>query len=149
MEFNFRLEVAWNQAAKRRVCVGLVLCNEKKKREKKEHLFRMEIQGLCWDKRALPQCGWVRMQGNNLVRLLFMQTYTTCVSSECQRIHRVNIKAWAELNKCQIFAVCRTVTQRCTLHISCNMTKEPLGFFPKKEAVQKSCKLWKTHGYVI
>lgn len=112
VELYFRLELTWNQAAKGRVCVGLlVLCNQKKK----EHLFWMEIQGFCWDKRALPQCGWDRMQGNHLVWLLFMQTHTICVSFECQRIHHVNIKARAEWNKMSDLSC-----MPCCNAVSCN-----------------------------
>ena len=96
MELNFRtLETRQPRAE-------LVLDYSCYAMKKKEHLFQMEIQGLCWDKRALPRCGRDRMQGNNLVRLLFMETYTTCVSSEWQHIHHVHIKVRAELNKCHI-----------------------------------------------
>lgn len=74
----------------------------------------MEIQGLRWDKRALPQpqCGWVRMQGNNLVWLLSTQTYTTCVSSEWRHTHHVNIKDGAKWSKCQILDVCSSVLSK-------------------------------------
>lgn len=96
----------------------------------------MEIQGLRWDKRALPQCGWVRMQRHNLVWLLSTQTYTTCVSSECQHIHHVHIKGSAKWNNCQISVVCPA------WHISCNSV------FSNRKSAQQRCKLLMTDGYV-
>lgn len=97
-----------------------------------EHLFQMEIQGLCWDNWALPQCGWVRLQRNYLVWLLFSQTYTTCVSSECQHIHQANIEVsakWKKVSSCVSY--CYAVL--CTVHVMhSNINTQSLWFSSKE-----------------
>lgn len=75
----------------------------------------MEIQVLCRDKRALPQCGWVCMQRNNLVRLLFMQTYTTCVSSEAGIFIMSTLKPELKMENVRLFFFFHVM--HCIVHV--------------------------------
>lgn len=90
-----------------------MLCNEKKK----EHLFRMEIQGLCWNKQALPQCGWFACRG------IIWSNYFPCRHIQLVCPLNVNIFIMSNIKvtaQCQI-SLCHTVILYRALHISCNM----------------------------
>lgn len=103
----------------------------------------MEIQGLCWNKQALPQCGWFACRG------IIWSNYFPCRHIQLVCPLNVNIFIMSNIKvtaQCQI-SLCRTVILYRALHISFNM--KLLCFLEeKKKSVQKICKLLMTDGYI-